>query len=87
MNILKRRFPNFVDVDDSQRTIHQFETMEEFLEIDWIKSQLNFPNFYRFSVSKENLMLELNEGKEWWVIGIFETRDSLDLPKWVCPKD
>jgi hypothetical protein len=87
MNILKRRFPKCVDVDNKNKTIHCFETMEEFLEIDWIKSKVNEQDFYRFSVSGNNLMLELKEGREWWVIGIFETRDSLELPKLVCPKD
>jgi hypothetical protein len=87
MNILKRRFPNCVDVDDKDRTVHQFETWEEFVSIDWIERHIINPEFYQFSVSGNNLMLELKEGKEWWVIGIFDARDNLDLPKWLKPKD
>ena len=71
----------------------EFTTVEELLEIDWVKLAKEDKDFYRFSFSFRDepdifsaLMLELNEGKFWWVIGYvpFENAKQLKdkLPNW-----
>lgn len=38
--------------------------------------------FHRFSLSENRLMAEYDEGKVWYVIGIVDNVEGLDLPKW-----
>lgn len=95
MNKLKRRYPAFID--GFEETAHEFETIEELMEIDWVKHVSEQPDFYRFSISRHKpvkdlspslfpvgfLMAEMKEGSKHYAIGKFmEIDDNLNLPKW-----
>lgn len=79
---IKRYFPNFFDVDESDRIVVPFETLEELFEIPFVKKWAEDSEFHKFALlsngpstaprAKEQhyLMAQLKEGYEWWVIGI-----------------
>ena len=88
MNKLKRRRPGyFTGFEDTE---HEFNTLEEMLEIDWIDGFTKQHNFHQFSIGdksnigKPALMAELNEGESWWVIGWLDHAVE-GLPKWEPP--
>ena len=60
----------------------KFETTEELLNIDFVKSLSNLSTFKNFSVDKrhKNLICETTDEK-WYVAGELEFTD-LDLPEW-----
>lgn len=61
----------------------KFNSLEELLNIQWIKNWKDHDNFHRFSISDYDLMAEFNEGKEWWVIAYLDDISTLkDLPIW-----
>lgn len=67
-------------------------SLEELLEVDWVKNWTTSPGFHRFSVSRHyqyhNLMAEFKEGKEWWVVAILEGEEPeayVTLPEWTPP--
>ena len=69
-NEIQRYFPNFFDVDESDRIIVQFETLEELLEIPFIKNWTTIPEFYQFASSPSGRLIgQFKGGYEWWVIG------------------
>ena len=84
MAVLKRRFPNFVDVDSSERTQHQVSSMSDIRAIDWVKSSTDNPSFVRLSVSSSLnshvLMAEFDN--EYWGIGCLSDVEGLGLPIW-----
>jgi len=51
------------------------------LSVPWVASWARDPKFHRFSVSKPNLMAELDGGKTWWVVGIIDG-GTPELPTW-----
>ena len=86
MNAITRYFPGFVDVDDSERVNVQFETLDQLLQIPWVKhwkdvGQSGVEAFDRYSLSGNALMAELKNPREWWVIGFIDHPELLDLPK------
>jgi len=90
MNKLRRRFPNcFTGYEETE---HEFSTLEEMLEIDWVKNATQQPDYHQLSVGSENwgdkksLMIELNDGNTWFVIGWLWLENEIDLPKWEHPK-
>lgn len=94
MNKVKQRFPNFVYVPLEEWVESEFNTLEEFYNIDWIKKWSSDPRFHRFSVRKAQshfrefsleLMAEQNGGKDFYFIGRIVNSD-IDLPTWVRPE-
>lgn len=66
----------------------EFETLEDLLALDWVKQWMN-DGCWTLYKSDNNLMVQ-NDGAEelqWWVIGILEDPDSVNLPKWKSPKE
>jgi hypothetical protein len=87
MNTLTRRFPNFCDVDPSDRTKHQFSTTTELFAVDWVKQLAESPEHKCFSVSGKDrpvLMHELTDGT-YWGIGYLDSLEGVDLPEWQSP--
>lgn len=85
----------FEGFEDEENT---FENTEQLLNIPWIKSFSNNPNFHRFSIGRDknphyttyfkpqhNLMAEYKDGAEWWVVAFIRDKDISgidDLPEW-----
>lgn len=63
-----------------ENKVVEFTTNEELFNIDFVKRFSENPKFYRYSVSDNKLMCELDEGKDWYVIGFIE--GDVDLPVW-----
>jgi hypothetical protein len=86
MGTIKQHIPNFVSGFDP--VIQNFKTLEELLDIDFVKQWSADEDFHQFSIgpydSRWHLMAEQNNGKRWWVVGyiIGIVRDELNLPDW-----
>lgn len=89
---VKRRFPNFVSgFDETEHTVY---SMEELLEVDWIKHITDGESFHKLAIGREEredipdtLMVVTHYDQEyggcklWWVIG-YVLEGDLDLPEW-----
>ena len=60
----------------------EYETLQDILDMDFIKRFLSREDFYKFSRSGNHLMLELRDGYEWHVVATIENIEALDLPEW-----
>ena len=90
MNKLKRRYPNFCS--GFEETEHFFSTKEELLNIDWVKQWTEAKNYYQFSLGEQDnvpwsdgrqaLMVELDGGKKWFVIGWLWLETPIGLLEW-----
>ena len=85
MNYFIQREPGFSDIGKPQR--FEFNDLEELLNQNYIKSWSNNPKFYRYSLSDDMLMCELDDGKAWWILGYIEHPEQLTLPRWVAVKN
>lgn len=72
--------PAFVDTDDPPEQA-TFSNTNELLEIDWVKSYTEWPEFHNFCQHKDgrSLMIENEDGTWWWVVAKV-TKGSLNLP-------
>lgn len=77
----KQHIPAFIDGIESKT--FDFNSVDELLNNDHVKSFSDDPNFIRFSVSGELLMAEYTN--RWWVVGYLS--DPIDLPVWKKPED
>ena len=85
MNHIIQHIPPFVDGVEPEHA--SFDGLEELLVIDWVKRWKSKPHrnsgeFHQFSLSGSHLMVELEDGAVWYVIGHVRRPDLLDLPKW-----
>ena len=94
MNKLKRRFPNFFS--GFTETEHEFTTKEELLKIDWVDGLTKYKDFHKLSIGdghsswpnsdgRQALMVELEGGHKWFVVGWLWLETDIDLPKWEQP--
>jgi hypothetical protein len=72
--------PAFMDIEG--RDIGTFETTEELLNLPFVKRCRELVDFRRFSLSGDLLMVETNDGLNWWVVGRIDEPGKVDLPKW-----
>lgn len=63
-----KHIPNCVDTSDENPPV-EFSTLDELLQIPFVKRFSKDENFYRYSINKEHLIAEYNNGYSWWVIG------------------
>ena len=76
-NRIVQHFPAYMEFD--QECVG-FDTLEELLEISWVKHFSTLKGFYRYTAN-DYLMAEMDGGYKWWAIG--KLRKSIDkLPKW-----
>lgn len=75
-NRIVRHLPGYIDFDPE---CVGFNTLEELLNIDWVKWWSKQSNFHRYSYDSY-LMAEFDEGYTWYAIGML--RNSVNLPKW-----
>ncbi len=82
---------------ESDAPIHQeFMSLEELLAIEFVAKWSYLPKFHQYSIyphrktgghKKHKLMAEMDDGKEWWVIGLLVVQkpEALGLPMWTPP--
>lgn len=72
--------PRFVDTDREPEEC-EYDTTEELLEVEWVKSYTECDEFNNFCQSKDGriLMIENKDGTWWWVVA-HVTKNSLNLP-------
>ena len=78
-NEITRYFPGFFDVGKNDRITIPFNTMEELIELPFVKDWKECEGFHQYAISSGNgpkgqnyLMGQLDEGYEWWVIGVLK---------------
>jgi hypothetical protein len=76
--------PGFVDMKPNEARV---ETLDELLEVPWIKAWKEDRRFYRFSRSEGHRLLiaERDRGREWYVVARIRG-DIGALPTWEYPK-
>jgi hypothetical protein len=79
MKIIQYR-PNYYSGYENKEV--EFSTLEELLNISWVKSFSDDEYFYRYSCSDGYLMAECNKGYDWHVIGSLSCPSISGLPKW-----
>lgn len=71
MNRIKQEIP--VEVEVGQPGLWpkeaEFASLEELLEIPWVKLATMRPGFHRFSLWGTRLMAEFQQGRFWYVVG------------------
>ena len=83
--IVTRYRPAYYSGFDKEQS--EFNSKEELLSVPWINGLTKSDSFHRLSVSRRTgrpiLMLELDEGREFWAIGFIEGEGDLSwLPNW-----
>ena len=86
--------PNFFSGFEQSK--NDFNTTEELLNIEWVKSFKEDPNFHQFSITRDEsgildkpqhtLMAEYENGFKWWVVAFIRDKDISgikDLPEWI----
>jgi hypothetical protein len=76
---IKQYRPNYYSGFEEEEV--EFNSVDELLNISWVKKFSDDNSFYRYSISDECLMAECNNGYDWYVIGMLDTPFS-GLPKW-----
>lgn len=76
---IKQYRPNYYSGFENEEV--EFNSVDELLNISWVKSFSEDKSFYRYSISDEHLMVECNNGYDWYVIGMLDAPFN-GLPKW-----
>lgn len=86
MKIKKYRPAFFTGFEDEY---YDVSSKEELFESGLIKHLREYPDFHRISYSQQSegqlaIMLELKEGREWWVIALVHNKDDIrTLKEWL----
>ncbi len=78
MAIFRHHIPNSIAIDRPADV--EYASLEELLAIPVVVRFQSKENFYRWSVSKDQLIAELDEGYKWWVVGFIT--ETFSLPPW-----
>lgn len=91
---IKQHRTNHFTFADFEDVIVEFETVDELLNIDFVKNFSMIDGFYRYSIHQNfsftvdefnsfKLMAEYADGYEWFVIGhLIDLDFALNLPIW-----
>lgn len=88
-NRFVQHYPAFFTAEDDDYFVLNFNTQDELLACEFIirwEKDSDERKFHRYSLSDNHLMVEYENGKEWWCIGRLKTIDGLNLPKWEIVK-
>lgn len=96
MLIAKKHIPGWAsDARDPPPPSVAVRTVDDLLEVEWIKSWREHPKFFRYAISWHRelpmrtpplLLVELDEGREWWVLAYLNDSPLLAaLPEWRAP--
>lgn len=75
-NRIVQHLPGYIDFDIE---CIGFDTLEELLNIEWVKWWSQQKGFHRYSAD-DYLMAEFKDGYEWYALG--RLRNPVNLPKW-----
>lgn len=80
--IIKQYRPSFFSGFEIQQ--NRFETLEQLLNIEWVKKFSKYENFYRYSIdlaehyeTSHTLMAEYKNGNEWWIVGFIDKKTKI----------
>ncbi len=85
MNEVRQHIPTFVEHDEEDIKVDQFNTTEKLLEIEWIKHWSTSPDFKHYMITERfgkpaTLMVQTLEA--YWVVGYIKNGSNIDLPNW-----
>ncbi len=89
---IRPHVPGFVD--GLQPEPYVIGSLDALLELPCVRAWAEdiAPPFYRFSLARPEgledgtalLMAEMDEGREWYVVGYLQSDEDIDLPIWVA---
>jgi len=80
---IRRYAPGFCEGAD--RSIAEFTDLDGLLAIPWVKAWSTKPGFHQFSTRMGSLLVEVDDGQRWHVIGTFRDAVPEGLPTWTPP--
>lgn len=86
MNRITQHVPRFVDTREPPIQV-EFTTTDSLLSVDFVKAWRDAPNFSHFCVHRKHLMVVLDDGYQWWVVGYLQHTDNVNLPTWEGAKN
>lgn len=81
INRFRPHYPRSVDAP-SQITEIDFNTIDDLVQFDFVKSFTEDTHFDCFRKSDDLLMAIYNDGYKWLVVGYIEAPNLLELPEW-----
>jgi hypothetical protein len=78
-NKIKQYRPAFFE--GFKNEVCEFDSIQDLIEIPFVKNFMELPGFHQFSMSGNKLMASYHKGKEWWVVGFIENK-NINLPIW-----
>lgn len=83
MNSIKRHLPRYIAERIPQQPV-EFTTTEELLAVEFVRTWTTYHRFYRFCLNTPGkmLMVELDEGRMWVVVGHLAETSGIELPEW-----
>ena len=81
-NYFKQRVPGFIDPRGLIPVEFEFTETQELLEHPYIQHWLNRNLPSNLVKTRNNVMVEENEGFSWWVVGSVLNPDELKVPQW-----
>lgn len=82
MNHFLRHIPRYIDQRGIENDVFEFESIDELLEIDYVKLFKQMPKFSHYAISDVHLMAIFDSGYRWLVAGRIESPEKVDLPRW-----
>jgi len=65
-----------------ENKVVDFDSLDELLSIDFVNNFKNQKKFERFCLGDKHLMAIYDNGFHWFVVGLIDNPDLIDLPKW-----
>jgi hypothetical protein len=83
MNSIKQYLPRYIDERFPRPTI-EFANTQALLAIDFVQNWTTYHRFYRFCLNTPDklLMVELDQGRVWVVVGYLTETTGIELPEW-----
>jgi len=82
MRVRRYRPAYFTGFPDEEAAV---TTLEELTAIPWVASWMTDEKFHRLSVSDHRLMVELDGGRHFYVVALFDGTSDFGLPQWSHP--
>lgn len=85
-HFFRQRIPGFIDPRGLVPEEFYFDTTEELVNHPFIQGWLDRHNPSNLVKDEKYLIVEYNEGFNWWVIGYITNSDDLQVPEWTGGK-
>lgn len=82
MNTITEHIPDFIDTEGYKHKKVNFNSLEELIQIDFVKEFSERKGFAGLALSGNYLIAVYRKGRSWRVVGMIENANALDLPSY-----